>query len=304
LKFGALFTGIGGFDKGLENVGMECSWQCEIDKNCLNILNRHWPNIPKFTDITKLARRVYDCEPETNDELVLCPICDMEFGDCECVGTDQLIDEYGEVDLLCGGFPCQSISAAKDRWGAKGLEGKESSLWFEYLRIIKEIYPKWIIIENVGRLRNGRDGKDFRTIVEQLDGLDYVGVGMVLDSASFGLPARRPRTFIVARKRQTDSGFSEAQRMAGHFLRNDPGFFLLQERGQSFSEDYGASRPSSSNYRMLTPVECSRLMGYPDDWNDGQSRTTRYKQLGNAVAIPVIEWIGKQILEIEEENEN
>lgn len=292
------------FDLGLENSGMQCSWQCEIDKNCLNILNRHWPEIPKFTDITKLARRVYDCNPETEDGLVLCPRCGIEFGDCECIGADQLIDECGEIDLLCGGFPCTDVSAAKDKWGAEGLEGEKSSLWFEYLRIIKEIYPKWIIIENVGRLRNGRDGKDFRTIVEELDRLDYVGVSMLLDSASFGLPARRPRAFIVARKRQTTSGFSEAQRLAEHFLRNDPGFFLLQERGQSFTEDYGASRPTSSTYRMLTPIECSRLMGFPDNWNDGQSKTTRYKQLGNAVAIPVIEWIGKQILSFEDKNEN
>lgn len=292
------------FDLGLENAGMECSWQCEIDKNCLNILNRHWPNVPKFTDITKLAMRIYDCEPENKGGVVLCPRCNMEFGDCECIGTDQLVDEYGDIDLLCGGFPCTNISSARDRWGAEGLEGKESSLWFEYLRIIRELYPKWIIIENVGRLRNGRDGKDFRTIVEELDRLDYVGVSMLLDSASFGLPARRPRAFIVARKRQTTSGFSEAQRLAEHFLRNDPGFFLLQERGQSFTEDYGASRPTSSTYRMLTPIECSRLMGFPDNWNDGQSKTTRYKQLGNAVAIPVIEWIGKQILSFEDKNEN
>jgi len=303
MNFGSLFSGIGGFDLGFEQAGLECSFQCEIDDNAVSVLDKHYPEIKKFRDVTKMARRLYDCEQIDEDEF-LCPRCEMEFGDCECSGADEMLDEY-PIDILVGGFPCQDISAGRDRWGAKGINGERSGLWFEYKRIIDELQPKWAIVENTGRLRNGRNGDDFRAIVEGFTELNYVGIGFVIDAAAFNLPARRPRVIIMARRiEQGFSSISDWKRLANCFLRNDPGFVILERGGQSLTTDNGFKRPRPESYRKLTPLECERALGFPDNWTAGQSNTTRYKQIGNAVAVPVAKFIGKVIMEFEKEQEN
>lgn len=115
LTFGSLFSGIGGFDLGLERAGMICKWQVEIDDFCQKVLTKHWPNVPKF-------------------------------GDIHDVGKHNL----ESVDLICGGFPCQPFSNAGKR---KGKED-DRYLWPEMLRVIQEIKPHWIIGENVAGFVN------------------------------------------------------------------------------------------------------------------------------------------------------
>src|SRR5258706_11232649 len=93
---------------------------CEIDSFCLYILRKHWPNILQFRSVQHL--------------------------------TVERLQKHNieKVDVICGGFPCQDISImGKDT----GLLGSRSGLWFEYLRIIKEVRPSWVIIENVDALR-------------------------------------------------------------------------------------------------------------------------------------------------------
>lgn len=107
LTFGSLFAGIGGFDLGFERAGMECTWQCENNKFCQKILNKHWPNVKKYYDIKEIRR----IEP---------------------------------VDVICGGFPCQDISHAGKR---VGIIGEKSGLWKEMLRIIRSVRPKYVAVE-------------------------------------------------------------------------------------------------------------------------------------------------------------
>lgn len=110
LTFGSLFAGIGGMDIGLERAGLKCLWQCENDPDCLQILNHHWPDIPKYGDITQ-----------------------VDWSDVP------------PVDLLCGGFPCQPFSSC----GNFGGKDDERYLWGEYARAIRELRPSFILIENV-----------------------------------------------------------------------------------------------------------------------------------------------------------
>lgn len=116
LTVGSLFSGIGGFDLGLERAGMRVRWQVEIDPYCQRVLAKHWPHVQRYGDIQS-----------------------VDWGTVE------------PVDVLCGGFPCQDISLAGK--GA-GLAGERSGLWFEYARAIEALTPRYVIIENVAALRS------------------------------------------------------------------------------------------------------------------------------------------------------
>lgn len=157
--FGSLFAGIGGFDLGLERMGMSPLWQVEIDDFCTEVLERHWPNVKKCRDIR-------DC------------------------GTHNL----QAVDLICGGFPCQDISIAGRR---EGLDGKRSGLWFEFIRIIEELRPKWVVIENVPGLLSSNEKRDFAAVLSGLGQCGYWWAYRVLDAQFYGIPQRRRRVFIV-----------------------------------------------------------------------------------------------------------
>lgn len=111
MKFGSLFSGIGGMDLGLERAGMVCKWQVEIDEHATKVLTKHWPNVPRFRDVRDVGKR------------------NLEW-----------------VDLIAGGFPCQDVSHAGKRIG---IEGARSGLWSEFHRIISELRPRYALVENV-----------------------------------------------------------------------------------------------------------------------------------------------------------
>src|SRR3990167_1311796 len=115
MKYGSLFSGAGLGDFGFELAGLECAWQVEIDEYCQKILNLRWPNVPKWKDIKTLNPK-----------------------------------ELPEVDLITGGFPCQDISQANTN--AKGLDGERSGLWKEMYRILVEIRPRFVVVENTAAL--------------------------------------------------------------------------------------------------------------------------------------------------------
>lgn len=127
---------MGGMDLGLERAGMECVGQVELNPKCREELERRWPHVWRHDDVRTLARRIGDCDPETEDGEVRCPIHDQEFSECECIGTDQLNDTVGTVDVIAGGSPCQDISKAG--LGA-GLYGERSGLYRQFLRVVREV---------------------------------------------------------------------------------------------------------------------------------------------------------------------
>jgi DNA (cytosine-5)-methyltransferase 1 len=157
VTFGSCFSGVGGLDLGLERAGLECRWQIEIDDYAIRVLEKHWPDVKRYRDITKVEGR--ELEP---------------------------------VDLICGGFPCQDLSQAGKR---AGIEGSRSGLWFEFARLVGELGPRWVLIENVpGLLVHDA----MRRVVGELARLGYVGCWRSLRAAECGASHLRKRVFIVA----------------------------------------------------------------------------------------------------------
>jgi DNA (cytosine-5)-methyltransferase 1 len=446
MKYISLFSGIGGFDLGLDESGMECILQVEQDKYALEILHRHWPNVPKITDVKEVTKDVIDTLGADRDGL-----------------------------LIAGGFPCTGMSVAGLR---EGFEDPRSGLWMEFHRILSEVQPEFALIENVPGIFSSNKGRDFATLLRGLERIGYSDIAWrVLDSQHW-VPQRRKRVFILARHTGTiagrcaeilfnqsrlcrdtaESGQEGAQAARGSaedvgsdgkynaynrqdriqgvdessvtltdggglgtktglyhvddvartirpslegkngtnsdgtgnmivqetystpaigYIRKDdasatinahtggPGetrnpAYIQETSGTLQASDYKGARnfnpesnlvvedtcgtlaagahPSGFNgqdaytgnvvgytvtskwatnhggpagsasetnnciqtqgaVRRLTPIECARLQGFPDDWNAGQSDAQRYKQFGNAVTVDVAKWIGERILE-------
>jgi len=225
-----LFSGIGGFSLGLERAGMKTIAFCEIDKKAQLVLKKHWPEVPIFEDVSKLKK--------------------------------EDIDE--QVDVICGGFPCQDISLAGR---GEGLEGKRSGLWFEFHRLIKEIRPRYAIIENVSALRN-------RGLDEVLRGLSEIGYDAewhCIPASAVGAPHQRDRIWIVAH----------------------PNGFRLSGGCNQWPRQRIETLPEKTVWGSLpAPYVCRGADGIPN-------RMDRLKQLGNAVVPQIPEIIGRRLMEIE-----
>ena len=172
MKVLSLFSGVGGFDMGLENAGMETVYQCEWDKHCRTILDRHWPTVPKWDDVSTLT-------------------------------GEHILAHAPVIDVVAWGSPCQDLSVAGKR---AGLEGGRSNLFYEGMRIITELrkasngkYPRISIWENVYGALNSNKGEDFEAILkEMVEAGSLLCEWRVLDAQYFGVPQRRRRVFVVA----------------------------------------------------------------------------------------------------------
>ena len=157
MSIGSLFSGIGGLDLGAERAGLgPVRWQVEINPYSRALLAKHWPEAEQHEDVRSVAA------------------ASLPF-----------------VDVICGGFPCQDVSVAG---GGAGLVGERSGLWYEYLRILREVRPRGVLIENVpGLVRRGLD-----VVVEGLQGLGYEVEGTRIRASDLGAWHRRERVFLVA----------------------------------------------------------------------------------------------------------
>ena len=204
MKVGSAFSGIGGFDLGLEQAGMEVVWQIEADAWCNKILARHWPEV-------------------------------MRYGDITTVNPSQL----ERVDLICGGFPCQDLSVAGRR---KGLAGSRSSLFWEFLRIADALRPRWLLIENVPGLLSSGDREDWPTLLDALASIGYAVDTDICDSQDFGVAQRRRRVFIVCqraaiiRQMKTPTSLSTISQLLSEILLG-----LLVETSAASSTGYSDS---------------------------------------------------------------
>ena len=288
LRVGGLFSGIGGWELGLERAGMEVAWHCEADPFCRRVLDRHWPSVPCFEDVTTLRNPPH-------------------------------------VDVLAGGFPCQDISVAGK--GA-GLEGARSGLWSEFARLIGEVGPRYVLVENVSALL----GRGLGTVLADLSALGYDAEWDCLPASAFGAPHRRDRVWIVAYP-------------DGELLREQP---VRERRGEgaAVTGRDGSSRPvadapsdgpgqgwsgrSSGDGADGQDVPSQRVAdAYRDEyegpshevgWSSGSelwrtwatepnvgrvadgvpARVDRLRSLGNALVPQVAEWVGRRIVAYEE----
>jgi len=296
--FASFFAGIGGFDLGLERAGLTSAFQCELNPFCNLILERHWPNVPRFSDIKEVG-----------------------------------VADVPHADVWTGGFPCQDVSLA--RMGPRaGLRGKRSGLFYEYARLLGEHRPRVFVIENVSGLLSSHGGRDFGVILKTLAELGY-GVGWrVLNSRHFGVPQSRQRVYIVGCYRDRGGPgqiLFEPERSEGNYSSHgSDGAKSISPFKESYGDPvkgpivaglayclYACSARHtgtdwSRNYvsyphgrvRRLMPIECERLQGFPDSWtipshttlDPEKLETLRYTALGNAVTVPVAEWLGARIL--------
>lgn len=155
---GSLFSGIGGLELGLERAGLgPVAWQVEIEPYCRAVLARHWPSVDRSVEDVRNAR------------------------------ASNLLP----VDVICGGFPCQDVSSAGKR---AGLAGAKSGLWFEFRRIIGELRPAGLVIENVA----SGAAAWLPQISADLADLGYRARALGISAADVGAPHRRARVFVVA----------------------------------------------------------------------------------------------------------
>lgn len=153
-----LFSGISGFSLGLEAAGMQTVAFCEVDKFCREVLRKRWPDIPIYEDIRSLT-------------------------------GEQIEQEIGAIDVICGGFPCQPFSVAGKRMGQKD----DRHLWPEMLRLIQEIRPGWVIGENVaGLVSMGLD-----QVLSDLEGEGYACQTFIVPACAVQAAHRRDRLWIV-----------------------------------------------------------------------------------------------------------
>lgn len=229
-----LFSGIGGFSLGLERAGMNTVAFCEIDPFCQRVLRTHWPHTLIFDDITQLTSRRLHHENITN------------------------------IDLICGGYPCQPFSVAGKQRG----ESDPRHLWPQMYRLIREIRPRWIICENVaGHVQLGLDA-----VLADLDAIGYAATPFIIPACAVGAPHRRDRVWIVAHA-------------AGLRLPR-----ALGSQGRQFAQELPAPQV---RWDLPAPFTLGSDDGFPH-------RMERTQALGNAVVPQIPELIGRAIISLEQ----
>jgi DNA (cytosine-5)-methyltransferase 1 len=242
LTFGSLFAGIGGFDLGFERAGMRCEWQVENEPHRCRVLAKHWPNVRRWDDVR----------------------------------TFPPAGKWS-VDVICGGFPCQDISVSGK--GA-GIEGERSGLWAEYARIIREIRPRIVVVENSPALTV----RGLKRVLGDLAAAGFDAEWGVLPACAFGAPHTRERMFVMAYAQSAEWRPLGAQ---GRDLENQHD--RIQGKRQ---EDSGGPGECLAPYRgqwEREPAVARVANGIPD-------RLDQLRGLGNAVVPQIAEWIGRRIV--------
>lgn len=235
MKVGGLFSGIGGMELGLQRAGFEIAWMCEIDPYCRRVLAKHWPSVPIYEDAREVAA-----------------------------------DAVEPVDIISGGFPCQDISHAGR--GA-GIDGHRSGLWSEIARLVREIRPRYLLVENVAALLDRGLGR----VLSDLSAIRYDAEWSTVSACSLGTPHVRQRVFVVA--------YPNGQ-------HGREGLWNTAARARwplQAIYDLEGSR-AGWRTRLANP---SALYGGADGVPFGMDRN---RAIGNAVVPQVVEQIGRAII--------
>ncbi len=270
---------------------MRVVWQCEQDDFCRRVLDRHWPGVPCYPDVTEL--RGFDVEP---------------------------------VDVLCGGFPCQDISVAGR--GA-GIRGERSGLWGEYARLIRELRPRYVIVENVSALL----ARGLDVVLTDLAACGYDAEWDCIPASAVGAPHRRDRVWLIAypqrdelRQQSTGLAWVNVEAITGNdgspesladaevepvgaglctdeprglrWGRSSDGSSAgeLQDADSSALQPWRvggrAAQAGGSEWWAVEPPVGRVAHGVPD-------RLDQLAALGNALVPQIAEWLGRRILDYE-----
>ena len=303
MKYVSLFAGIGGFDLALNRLGHECVYANDFDKYCKITYDKNFKS-GRFKGKTRPngGQDIFNGRVKSNTSSAKGQQ-QQGFGiDNNGLDTTPIQEvrakDIPKHDLLVGGFPCQSFSIAGKR---RGFEDTRGTLFFDIARIIKHHKTRYIILENVKGLLSHDSGRTFKTIISTLVELGYDLQWQVLNSKNFGVPQNRERVFIVGHLRGTPrpkvfpiGGSNEMGNGKGQ---------VANTLTSNYYKGAAGSRPmilqkldEGMRIRRLTPMECERLQGFPDNWTEGVSDTQRYKQLGNAVTVNVVQVIAEKLI--------
>lgn len=285
----SFFAGIGGFDIGFERHGFKTQFLCEINPFCQDVLSVHWPKV-------KLASDICSLKPE----------------------------DIPEAAVWCGGFPCQDISVARGASKRLGLKGNRSGLFYDYAKLVETCSPEVVIIENVQGLFTSNGGRDFGVVLQTMTQLGYAVAWRLLNSRYFGVPQSRSRVYICCWKNSlskstavmfdTEGAAEPENERKGFITESNPinsypkvpivGYCLAATSGRHTGTDWSRSYVvCEDGVRRLTPLESERLQGFPDLWTlpsktsyeSDEIDTLRYTAIGNAVSIPIIEWLAGRV---------
>lgn len=205
LTYGSTFSGIGGLDLAVEAViGATCAWQCELDPFCRSVLAKHWPDVQRYHDVQLL---------HTSD-------------------TGPVFSP----DVLCGGFPCQDVSAAGKRVGLEA--GARTGLWRELARLAAELRPDVVVLENTPGLL----GRGFDRVLRDLAALGFDVEWSTVRASDVGAPHRRERLFALA---YTDRGRAR----------------LLAERHQQLEAEHWHAKPAHARAQLGHADHARRELG-------------------------------------------
>lgn len=266
LTFGSLFAGIGGIDLGLERAGLECKWQVEIDDYATRVLAKHWPNVRRHNDVRTWP------QPDTE-----------------------------RVDVIAGGFPCQDISYAGK--GA-GLVGERSGLFYEAIRVVREVGPRFVVLENVAALlTRGMD-----EVLGTLASIGFNAEWHCIPAAAVGAPHIRDRVFVLAysaeQRRKWGECVAQDRRESTSPPRDSEGIRNLSDTdGTRLEKREGKNTRGARSNRWAEPVRSEWWESEPSVGrvaNGVPNRIHRLRGIGNAVVPQVAEYIGRRLIELTE----
>ncbi|WP_084609800.1 DNA cytosine methyltransferase [Archangium violaceum] len=278
LTVAGLFAGIGGLERGLHMAGHRTEMFCEIDEAACRVLRHHYPS-------TSLERDVRD------------------------------LRSLPKVDLVAGGFPCQDLSQAGR---TAGIQGANSGLVSEVFRLLRSSKPRWLLLENVPFMLSLDQGRAMHYLTESLEGMGFRWAYRVVDSRAFGLPQRRQRVLLLASRKEDPRNVLLAAEKGEPPAREATGvpcgFYWTEGlKGLGWAVDAIPTLKGGSTLGIPSPPaiwlpdgnivtphirDAERLQGFPEDWTAPavedlkRKNNPRWKLVGNAVSVPVAEWVG------------
>lgn len=285
LRVAGLFAGIGGIELGFERAGHHSDLLCEIEPGAAKVLQDRFP-------------------------------------DTDLVGDVRAIKRLPAVDLMAAGFPCQDLSQAGR---TAGIFGGQSGLVQEVFRLLQGTGPQptWLLLENVPFMLQLDRGQAMKLLVDELEALGFRWAYRVVNTQGFGLPQRRRRVLLLASRTEDPRPvlFADDAGLPRWRYPDDVacGFYWTEGlRGLGWAVDavptmkggssIGIASPPGvwlpKEHSIVTPEirDAERLQGFPAGWTEpavaaGGRAGHRWKLVGNAVSVPVAEWLGGCLLE-------
>ena len=279
MKIIDLFSGIGGFSLGFQRAGYQFTehYFSEIDKHAIANYKYNFPHAKHIGDITTLH-----------------------------------VGDFTDIDIITFGSPCQNFSTSGRR---EGLKGAKSSLIQHTIALITDIRPSVFIWENVKGAFSSNAGADFWAILQAFANIGGYRLEFQLLNTEWVLPQNRERIYLIGHLagRSVPGVFpiGEITKDSSKKTRNIYDYSRTILRGYKNSTSIGSFIKTKDNkIRYLTEIECERLQGFPDNHTQYGNyngvikpiaRTQRYKLIGNAVTVDIVELIAKRLKFIENE---